>query len=167
MVVVTRFMDSAAILRGLYLFGAVLMLWSAVKITGHFGWRTSQERWALLRRAVYWMLTMSLLCLGFGVDGFLSRAMLLLGIILFPLMRAVGLISQDIVTSKPLSVLTKGATPFPAWSQRADSIRRLAERLRSKAKDIGDPALRKTLLETAEACEEMAVRVVNMFEAPQ
>lgn len=153
------------------------MFWSAIKITDHWGWDSPQARWALARRAIYWILTFSLMGLSlkrlsgeYVVKDFIQfvlQSSLLLGIIFFPLMRAFGLISQDIATSKPLSVLTGVVHPFPAWAQRANSLRRLAARLRSKAESTGSEELRKLLVETAAGQEEIAGKLAAIFGSPE
>lgn len=84
---------------------ALLMLWSLLRITTPAGWHSTQARWALFRRFVYSMMTIALFGLGVGrLDGryvadsneqLMFQMMLLFGVMVFPLLRAFGLISQD------------------------------------------------------------------------
>ena len=88
--------------------GSMLMLWSATRITTAAGFRNSFALWALVRRVVYFEMTVALFdlgCIRFS-DGapspwtgpfaeFASMCGLLLGIIVFPALRATGWITQD------------------------------------------------------------------------
>lgn len=82
----------------------IVMLWSALRITTAAGWRTTQARWALFRRIVYGSTSIALFGLGVGrIDGDYPASglqatfqiMLLFGVIIFPLLRAFGWITQD------------------------------------------------------------------------
>lgn len=85
--------------------GALVVLWAAFRITSRFGIKTDLERWALIRRGVYLGMAWALFSLGIKylnspvrmVDPpeFIYQASLLFGIIVFPLLRAFNLISQD------------------------------------------------------------------------
>lgn len=91
---------------------ALLMLWSLLRITTPAGWHSTQARWALFRRFVYGMMTIALFGLGIGrLDGryavdsdeqLMFQMMLLFGIVVFPLLRAFGFISQDALLIDPL-----------------------------------------------------------------
>jgi hypothetical protein len=82
----------------------LLMLWSALRITTDWGWHTIRKRWAFFRRVVYFLMAFALFGLGIGhLDGryantiqeTLFQILLVMGIMVFPLLRAFGLISQD------------------------------------------------------------------------
>jgi hypothetical protein len=86
----------------------IVMLWSALRITSAAGWRTVAARWALFRRFVYGGTSIAFFGLGVGrIDGDYPvsvpeatfHAMVLVGVIVFPLMRAFGWISQDEFTA--------------------------------------------------------------------
>lgn len=91
---------------------ALLMLWSLLRITTPAGWHSTQARWALFRRFVYGMMTIALFGLGIGrLDGryavdsdeqLMFQMMLLFGIMVFPMLRALGFISQDALLIDPL-----------------------------------------------------------------
>ena len=82
-----------------------VLLWSALRITAIAGFRTLQARWALFRRIVYGSTSISLFGLGVGrfsgeyivsSDSWaVFQFMLLFGVLIFPLLRAFDLISQD------------------------------------------------------------------------
>ena len=85
--------------------GSGLLLWSMQRITTKAGFRDAVERWALLRRAVYCLMTVAMF--GLGVERFLDedyrdpnivslfQAMMIFGVLVFPVLRAFGLITQD------------------------------------------------------------------------
>jgi len=83
----------------------IVMLWSALHITSAAGWCSLQARWALFRRVVYGGTSVALFALGVGrINGdyplgggweAVCHAMLLVGLVSFPLLRALGWITQD------------------------------------------------------------------------
>ena len=84
---------------------ALAMLWSAMKITTEFGFRSRREVWALMRRFFYYCMSAALMYLGLrrfsglfpdpSIWQFLAGSAIAIGIIVFPIMRALGLITQD------------------------------------------------------------------------
>lgn len=89
------------------LFGCGVLLYSALVNTRNAGLRSGQDRWALGRRFLYcsmsWaMFSLALTRLSLSNDWnltpmqFFNQTILLFGIIIFPFLRAVNLISQDI-----------------------------------------------------------------------
>lgn len=87
-----------------YALAFVGLLWAALTITKHFGWRTTFQRWALGRRVIYFMTAMALLYLGierferhYPVDWseLGANTVILLYIVVFPVLRALDIISQD------------------------------------------------------------------------
>jgi hypothetical protein len=93
------------LLGTLDILGGLVMVWAFQRITTFAGWRTYQQRWALFRRALYVLMAIALFGLGiervFGdyrvnrVEWFF-QTVLLLGVMVFPVLRAAGLITQDI-----------------------------------------------------------------------
>ena len=92
-------------LGGLDMLAAFVMLWANQCITAKAGFSTPQKRWALTRRIIYCSMATALFIL--GVERFtgtyespviesVAQIMLLAGIMLFPLLRALGLITQDV-----------------------------------------------------------------------
>ena len=96
--------QGAQILGVVDLVAAVVMLWTLLRITTAFGLRTPTARWALFRRAVY--CTLSIALFGLGWDRLSGdypaswgeicwQGILVFGIMVFPLLRAMGFITQD------------------------------------------------------------------------
>jgi hypothetical protein len=93
------------ILGALDMIAAFTMIWANQRITMIAGVRTVQARWALYRRAVYLLMAVALFVLGVkrffddadDVTAAIAQGSLLVGIMFFPLMRAVGLITQDML----------------------------------------------------------------------
>lgn len=92
------------------LFGCGVLLYSALVNTRNAGLKRGQDRWALGRRFLYcsmsWaMFSLALTRLSLNNDWnltrmqFLDQSILLFGIILFPFLRAVNFISQDVFLS--------------------------------------------------------------------
>jgi hypothetical protein len=90
-------------------FCGFVMVWSFVRITTAAGLRTVQARWALFRRFVYACSSIALFGLGVGrwngeyplvPSEAVLQMMLLFGVVIFPLLRAFGWITQD--TFKPI-----------------------------------------------------------------
>jgi hypothetical protein len=87
------------------LLACLLMMWSALKTTSNAGLEDSDARWAMHRRVVYAIMVISLAGLGgyrFSekdqpVDWLdtVLHVFLLVGILYFPTLRALGYISQD------------------------------------------------------------------------
>ncbi len=94
-----------AILALLDIVAAVVMVSLMKEITADFGWGTREERWALMRRIMYALVAIALFAKGaYRVKHleeqlepleFWSQIGLVGYIIMFPLLRAVGWISQD------------------------------------------------------------------------
>lgn len=87
---------------------AIVLLWSALKITAHFGIKTPDNWWALGRRVLYLGTSMALIALGverfdgsYPVDlgEFTAQSIVLLYVVLFPVLRAIGVITQDRFTA--------------------------------------------------------------------
>lgn len=85
---------------------AVVMLWANQRITTRAGFADRQARWALFRRIIYSATTFALFVLGINrlyYDRTISdieviaQLELLFYIMAFPVMRAVGFITQDTV----------------------------------------------------------------------
>lgn len=93
------------ILGALDILCAIAMLWSNQRITASAGFSNPQARWALYRRSVYILMTAALFIL--GVKRFLdddddllaalAQGGLLIGIMFFPVLRALGFITQDML----------------------------------------------------------------------
>ncbi len=89
----------------------VIMVAALVRITTTAGWRTPQQRWAQFRRGTYSCISIALWGLGWGrmtgdipaptLSEFLFQSMLLYGIMIFPLLRWLGWISQDALLDRP------------------------------------------------------------------
>lgn len=105
---------------GLLDIGAGMALfWATAKITADFGFRTRRERWALTRRVVQFAMMLALLNLGLKrIEGsypdptlgtFWSGAVIASGIIFYPLMRALGWITQDELLDGPTRTNGNGA----------------------------------------------------------
>lgn len=80
--------------------GAFMMAALFLKITPQWGIKTSQKRWGMLRRANYCVCAVGLFGLGLdrmeGLEGeSIFQMMLLYYIMIFPVLRALGFISQD------------------------------------------------------------------------
>lgn len=85
--------------------GGLLMVWSFLSTTGGWGYRTPQARWATLRRFIYGCISIALLGLGteelsasaavLAPQQFAYQLTLLIGVLIFPVMRAFNLITQD------------------------------------------------------------------------
>lgn len=85
---------------------AVVMLWANQRITTRAGFSDRQARWALFRRVIYSATAFALFVLGInrlyydrtisGVE-VIAQMELLIYIVVFPIMRAVGFITQDMV----------------------------------------------------------------------
>jgi hypothetical protein len=82
----------------------IVMLAAMQKITSRAGFLTSQTRWVLFRRAIYALMALALFALGIGRlnDDYSAdwkecgwQLLLLFGIIVFPLLRALGYMTQD------------------------------------------------------------------------
>jgi hypothetical protein len=86
-----------------YICAAILMLWTLLKITTAAGLWTQQARWALFRRAVYCLLSIALFGLGWdhlsgdypATREIVCQSMLVFGVMIFPLLRVMGVITQD------------------------------------------------------------------------
>jgi hypothetical protein len=87
---------------------AVVLLWANQRITTKAGLMDRQARWALFRRVMYSVTAFSLFVLGINRLFFdrtisnievLAQLWLLVYIIIFPIMRAAGFITQDLVLS--------------------------------------------------------------------
>lgn len=93
------------ILGILDIIGAFTMLWANQRITSLAGFSTIQKRWALYRRAIYLIMATALFILGvkrFIDDGddivaAIAQGSLLIGIMFYPLLRAFGVITQDML----------------------------------------------------------------------
>ena len=97
-------MDLNRLLGILNLLASFVLLWAALRITTTAGFRNAQELWALFRRFVYISATLTLFILGVGrLDGdfhtvpsqALCQIALNFNIVIFPLLRALGWITQD------------------------------------------------------------------------
>ena len=99
-----RLIEARYVLGALDMIGAVLMVWAFQRITTIAGLKTTTARWALFRRMLYCSMAFALF--GLGVERIfndyradliecLFQGTLLVGIIIFPLLRAFGWISQD------------------------------------------------------------------------
>lgn len=98
---------SAQIFLGIYdIVGAFLLVWANQRITGSAGFRNKASQWALLRRVAYLAAAFSLFCLGimqlFNVREYrimiAAHIILVTFVLMFPWLRAIGLISQDMLT---------------------------------------------------------------------
>jgi len=97
--------ESGVMLGGFELASSLILLWALQKITTISGFKTKQARWALFRRAVYCQTSVALFGLGIEHligDDYRSVAllrlfsfMLVFGVMVFPLLRAIGAVSQD------------------------------------------------------------------------
>ncbi len=85
---------------------AVIMLWANQRITTRAGFENRQARWALFRRVIYCSTALALFVLGINRLFYdrtisnvevLAQLELLAYIVAFPVMRAVGFITQDMV----------------------------------------------------------------------
>lgn len=93
------------ILGWLDMCAAFVMLWANQRITAIAGFHSPQARWALCRRFVYLSMAMALFLLGckrffgtnYDVIEACAQGVLLLGIMIFPLLRALGVITQDML----------------------------------------------------------------------
>lgn len=84
---------------------ALVLLWAMQRITGHAGLNNQQARWALIRRVTYALVAIALFGLGVGrlsgtyvpsgVTWTVFQVILLIYIILFPMLRALDVVSQD------------------------------------------------------------------------
>ena len=83
---------------------AFVLMWACLRITSQFGFRSSFARWAMFRRLMYFMGMIALFTLGMGrlsghfdatVYEAVSHIALLIIVIVFPVLRALGFISQD------------------------------------------------------------------------
>ncbi len=97
-------MTLAQILGMIYILVGLIMLWAGFRMTTQYGFKNADERWSLLRRGVYCVIAFALFSIGVkrmhgGVsiapDEFVYEAMLLAGIMIFPLLRATNLISPN------------------------------------------------------------------------
>ena len=87
---------------------AVVLLAAMAKITTKFGFQTLEARWALFRRLVYVVMIYALFRLGImrlnnsypaeTIEECAWQGVLLFGIMIFPLMRALGFLTQDFFT---------------------------------------------------------------------
>ena len=83
--------------------GAFVLLWCAQRITVHAGWRTTVERWAMVRRITYFLSVFALFVLGINHLGVAiqtpvqhaAQIIVVVSLILFPILRAAGIITQD------------------------------------------------------------------------
>jgi hypothetical protein len=84
--------------------GAFAVVWSMQRITTRAGFCDAQAIWALVRRGIYCLMATALF--GLGIDRFFGgyttelfesvlQGMLLVSIITFPMLRALGWITQD------------------------------------------------------------------------
>lgn len=83
---------------------AMIILWAMIHNTTEAGFGTTRARFALFRRAVYCLVSISLFGLGWDrVNSFplernadlIFHAILVFAITIFPLLRLLGMISQD------------------------------------------------------------------------
>jgi len=100
-------MSGRELLGILDVIGALVMLWSNQRITRAAGVSNRLAQWALLRRVLYLAATFALFVLGvkrlenltsFDPSELIAQSILLIYIILFPLLRAFGWITQDMLT---------------------------------------------------------------------
>jgi hypothetical protein len=82
----------------------IMMVWAFQRITTSAGLRTPQARWALFRRCLYGFVAVALFGLGverlFGeypadMTECIFQGVLLFYVMIFPILRAVGLTTQD------------------------------------------------------------------------
>jgi hypothetical protein len=99
-------MDGHEILGFLDILGALVMVLSNQKITRRAGIATRLQQWALVRRCIYLLTAMALFVLGikrfelkdaFDPSELWAQVVILLYIIVFPLLRAFGWITQDML----------------------------------------------------------------------
>ena len=90
------------------IFASFVLLWANQKITSRAGFRDKMAQWALLRRFAYLGATFALFYVGVTqVTGIhpseelevAAHSMLLFYAIVFPMLRALGWITQDMLTS--------------------------------------------------------------------
>jgi len=96
------------ILGILDIIGAFVMLWANQRITICAGWHNKIAQWALLRRTAYLAVAFSLFALGIKRAGtfdyfdpmeIAAQVVLLVYVIIFPVLRAAGWITQDMLSS--------------------------------------------------------------------
>jgi hypothetical protein len=97
--------DALATILGIgNILGSLVLFCTAAKTTRNANWRTAQGLWAYGRRAVYYMATVALYAIGlkyvhhetgFDFCMFCFFSMLVFSIIIFPLLRAIGLTVPD------------------------------------------------------------------------
>jgi hypothetical protein len=94
-------------------YAAAIVLLSMMKvITGDYGWRSPEERWATIRRVYYTVMACALFAKGAhrmqyldaDVDylDIIPQIIIIVGIMFFPALRALGWLTQDRL-SGPLS----------------------------------------------------------------
>lgn len=86
---------------------AFFLIWATQRTTANAGLHSSDARWALWRRAVY--LSMSIALFGLGLKRFFDdtddvlyavfQSVVLLGVMNFIVLRALGYITQDVFTN--------------------------------------------------------------------
>jgi hypothetical protein len=100
-------MSGREVLGILDIIGALIMLWSNQRITRAAGISNKLAQWALLRRLIYLLVSFGLFVLGVkrldGIDLFdpfelIAQSVILIYVIVFPLLRAFGWITQDMLT---------------------------------------------------------------------
>jgi hypothetical protein len=86
------------------LFASILLFWALLKITTASGLWSAAARWALFRRGIYCLMSIALFGLGWDrVSGdypaswgeIAWQVSLVFGIMIFPLLRVMGVITQD------------------------------------------------------------------------
>lgn len=102
-------MDPRDIIGALEIVASIVLLWAMQKVTTVAGLRSTAARWALFRRFIY--CEMAVAMFGLGAEHFLGDAyrnvnmialfqgMVVFGVMIFPLLRATGWISQDFLIS--------------------------------------------------------------------
>lgn len=88
----------------------IAMLWAGAKITVEWGFKNRHQVWATVRRCMYWAMSLALFALGLGrlagwypdpgILQFMIGSTIAVCITFFPLMRALGYISQDELIDK-------------------------------------------------------------------
>lgn len=97
-------LEARYVLGTLDVLAGIMMVWAFQRITTIAGLRTPQQRWALFRRFLYGFVAIALFGLGverlFGeypadLSECIFQAVLLFYVMIFPILRAGGFITQD------------------------------------------------------------------------
>ena len=100
----------------------LIMFWSLLRTTGTWGFHTPAAQWATLRRFIYSLICIALFGLGaerlsevsplITTCEFFYQLTLVVGVTTFPVMRALNLITQDMLRSSDVNGYEPRRRPF-------------------------------------------------------